>query len=47
MYLLNVKGSRDSIDYYSASETFEERLDVKLKEAKNKARLPGFRPGNS
>ena len=27
------------------SETFEERLDVKLKEAKNKARLPGFRPG--
>ena len=27
------------------SETFEERLDVKLNEAKNKARLPGFRPG--
>ena len=27
------------------SETFEERLDVKLNEAKDKARLPGFRPG--
>ena len=27
------------------SETVEERLDVKLNEAKSKARLPGFRPG--
>ena len=27
------------------SETFEARLDLKLNEAKNKARLPGFRPG--
>mgnify|MGYP001331829735 FL=1 len=27
------------------SETVEERLEVKLSEAKSKARLPGFRPG--
>ena len=40
-----LKGLETRLTITLPSETFEERLDVKLKEAKNKARLPGFRPG--